>query len=340
MTTDKRDGAARVHGILTAYLQSQAVFSALQLGIFEQLEEHTLNPRDLAGRVGLDERPTRALLIALTGLGLVEEKTQGYHNTTDSSRHLVERSPEFMGRFAEHQSVHFANFVELPESIRSNSSVTKRVLEDGYSEQGAGVGEGDAGRKRLIDAMRVSSRLQANAMAKPLKLAEGSTLVDLGCGSGDYSIAVARHHPGVKIIAVDYPAVGEIAATNIAEAGLTDQISVEPDDIMTGPLPACDGVLLSHVLDGYGRTQTERLVAKVYNELRPGGRLFIHSHMPDVADGVFSSLFGLILLINTENGEVYEARELADLVERTGFTDVTSERVSFLSGLIAAERPD
>lgn len=336
---NEQTSAARVHGILTAYLQSQAVFTALELEIFEQLEGKALAPREVAQQLGLDERPVRALLLALEGLELLETDGERFSNASTASRHLVQGSPDYMGGLARHQSVHFGNFDKLPSAVRSNTSVTKRVLKEGYSDQGAGVGEGAAGRKRLVGAMRESSRLQADKLARKLDLTEGSTVVDLGCGSADYSIAIAREHPDVRIISVDYPAISEIAGSNVEEAGLEKRITMQPGDIMKDPLPPCDAVLLCHVLDGYGREQTEILLRKLFSEMKPGARLFIHSHMPDVAEGLFSSLFGLILLINTETGEVYEGRELSDLVERVGFENPTIASVSFLSGLLSASKP-
>lgn len=338
MSTTDAGEARRVHDILTSYLKSQAVFSALAIGVFEHLEGASLSARGLANQLGLEERPTRALLLALQGLGLLDRSNDNFTNTSAASRYFAASSTEFMGLFAEHQATHFSNFIQLPAAIRSNSSVTKRVLKEGYSDQGSGVGEGDEGRERLIGAMRVSSRLQADQLAMALRLPEHTTLVDLGCGSGDYSIAIARRHPTVRVIASDYPAVSAIAAKNITEADLSDQIKVQPADIMVDPLPTTDTVLLSHVLDGYGREQTKHLVRKVFRELRPAGHLYIHSHMPDISEGLFPSLFGLILLINTEEGEVYEASELTELLRGAGFESVTTEQASFLSGLISAVR--
>ena len=339
MTRDEDSSAVRVHGMLTAYLQTQVLISALQFGIFEQLEGRSLDVHDLSSRIGVPERPTRALLIALSGLGLLSEDGLGYRNTPEASRYLVRRNPEFMGDFAEHQSAHFANSVELPAVIRSNSSITKRVLKEGYSDQGSGAGEGAAGRERLIGAMRVSARLQADPLAKRLDLLSGSTLVDLGCGSGDYSIAIARRHPEIRVIAVDYPSISEIASRNVAVAGLEDRIEFQPGDIMKDLLPECDAVLLSHVLDGYGRDRVRHLVSKIFDELRGNGRLFVHSHMPDVSKGLFPNLFGVILLINTEEGEVYEAVDLMEIIRGAGFSDLRTQRVSFLSGLVSAVRP-
>lgn len=340
MSSEAGGSPERIHGIFTAFLQSQAVFTAIELGIFEALAEEPGTFDEVAKRVGLNVRPVRALLIALEGLRLVETLGASYRNSDEASKYLVASSPDFMGKFAEHQRVHFKNFYDLPSAARNNTSVTKRVLRDGYSNQGSGLHEGDEGRARFLEAARVSSRIQAGKLARALQLSPGSTIVDLGCGSGDYSIAIAKQHPTVHVYAMDYPAAAEIAARNIVQADLADRVTVLPGDIAVDDLPCTDAALFCHVLDGYGRAQAKLLIEKVVNGLRPGGRVYVHSHMPDLANGLFPSLFGLILLVNTETGEVYKGSDITDLLESVGLVTLGKSKVSFLSGLIQATKPE
>ncbi|MBV8539485.1 MAG: methyltransferase domain-containing protein [Pseudonocardiales bacterium] len=328
--------SARIHGIMTAYLQSKAVFVAVELGLFDTLEKGSRTIEALAAELGIERRPTRALLFALQGLHLVSRDGERYQNTDEASRFLVTGKPGYMGGFAEHQDRHFGNFTKLTQAMRENTSLTGRVLKGGYSNQGAATGEGRAGTDRLIQAMRVSSRLQADSLAAAVPLWGVSMLLDLGCGSGDYSVAIARKNPDIRIIAMDYPAVCELAGRNVAEAGVGDIVEVRANDILRDPWPECDAVMLSHVLDGYGSEQAAKLIEKVYNALPAGGRLLVHGHMPALATGVFPYLFGLILLGNTEDGEVRDVDDIRGWVRDAGFRDVETCTVSLLSGLLTA----
>jgi len=330
------EGSARIHGIMTAYLQSKAVFVAVELGLFDTLERGGRTVDELAADLGIDKRPTRALLFALHGLQLVSRDGVKYQNTEEASRFLVAGKPEYMGSFAEHQNQHFGNFAKLMEAMRENTSLTKRVLKDGYSNQGAAAGESRAGTSRFIQAARVSSRLQADNLAATAPLSDVGRLLDLGCGSGDYSVAIARKNPEIRIIAMDYPAVCELASRNVAEGGVGDIVEVRPNDILRDPWPDCDAILLSHVLDGYGPQRAAQLIEKIYRALPTGGRLLVHSHMPSLATGVFPYLFGLILLGNTEEGEVRDVDDIIGWVREAGFRDVETHTVSLLSGLLTA----
>jgi SAM-dependent methyltransferase len=321
---------------MTAYLQSKAVFVAVELGLFDTLERGGRTVDELAADLGIDKRPTRALVFALHGLQLVSRDGVKYQNTEEASRFLVARKPEYMGSFAEHQDQHFGNFAKLMEAMRENTSLTKRVLKDGYSNQGAATGESRAGTSRFIQAARVSSRLQADNLAATAPLSDVGRLLDLGCGSGDYSVAIARKNPEIRIIAMDYPAVCELASRNVAEAGVGDIVEVRPNDILRDPWPDCDAILLSHVLDGYGPQRAAQLIEKIYRALPPGGKLLVHSHMPSLATGVFPYLFGLILLGNTEEGEVRDVDDIIGWVREAGFRDVETHTVSLLSGLLTA----
>lgn len=330
------EGSARIHGMMTAYLQSKAIFVAVELGLFDTLNKSSRTIEELAAELGVEQRPTRALLFALQGLQLVSRDGERYQNSDEASRFLVTGKAEYMGSFAEHQDRHFNNFSKLTTAVRENTSLTQRVLKDGYSNQGAATNEGRAGTDRFIQAARVSSRLQADSLASVAPLSDVSTLLDLGCGSGDYSVAIARDNPDIRIIAMDYPAVCELASRNVTEAGVDDIVDVRPSDILRDQWAECEAILLSHVLDGYGSERAAKLIEKVYNALPTGGKLLVHSHMPSLATGVFPYLFGLILLGNTEEGEVRDVDDITQWAHEAGFRDVETRPVSLLSGLLTA----
>lgn len=332
------EDSSRVHGILTAYLQSKAVFTALELGFFESLEEEPHTVGELAAALGLQQRPTRALLVALTGLDLVRRAGERYTNSPEASRYLVAGRPEYMGGFADHQNSHFAHFDKLADAVRENASLNQRVLKQGYRDQGAAAGEGREGTARLIQAMRVSSRLQADKLAEAAPLEGVAHILDLGCGSGDYSIALARRNPGLAVTSLDYPAVIDLVRANVAEAGVGDRVTPHPTDIMDGPWPESATVMLSHVLDGYGPERAEHLIKRVYDHLPEGGRLLVHAHMPSLAAGLFPYMFGLILLVNTEEGEVRDDEDIVGWVKEAGFGSVETSNISLLSGLVVATK--
>ena len=77
------EGSARIHGIMTAYLQSKAVFVAVELGLFDALDKGGRMTEELATELGIERRPTRALLFAarfligIPGRGEISEHRRG-----------------------------------------------------------------------------------------------------------------------------------------------------------------------------------------------------------------------------------------------------------------------
>ena len=100
----------------------------------------------------------------------------------------------------------------------------------------------------------------------------GLTVVDIGCGSGGATIALARDHGAARVIGIDVEApVCERARRRVERAGLADRIEIRL--VEPGPLPfapASVDVVFSkdsivHIPD------KEVLAADIFRVLRPGG---------------------------------------------------------------------
>jgi predicted nicotinamide N-methyase len=331
--------SVRVHKLMTGYITSKAIFSGLELGLFDALEEQDQTATTLAERLGLALRPIRILLTALRGENIVACYGDYYRNSEWARSFLVSSSPKYMGGFAAHQNIHFNNFARLTEALHTNTSITKRVKRDGYSNEGAGAAEARDGTRRFILALHGSALLQAEELAAKVPLPEARQLLDLGCGSGAYSITFAQANPSLRIIARDYPAVCEVAQEYVNQSEMSNRIQFSPGDILREPYPAgCDIVLLSHVLDGYSQEQGQRLIQRIYDYLPKGGTLLIHGHVPSRARVPFPYAFGLILLANTEEGEVHDEDVIREWIAAAGGRDVTVLEITPLSALFVCRK--
>jgi hypothetical protein len=176
---------SQLHHLMTGYLSSKAIFAAVELGVFDALDDADATAEALATRLGLDVRPTRILLTALLGDRLLGREDGRYRNSRTARTFLVSSSPSYMGGFARHQNVHFGNFSRLTDALRTNTSITGRVEKQGYANQGASPAEDRAeGTRRFVHALHGSALLQAESLAAKVTLSGARHLVDLGCGSG------------------------------------------------------------------------------------------------------------------------------------------------------------
>ncbi len=327
----RRADAASLHRVMTGYLASKALFSAVELGVFDALDEGPCTAEELGHRVKLPPRPARMLLLALLGVDLVTRDGDHYVNTELASTYLVSRSPAYMGPLATHQDTHFTKFARLTEALRNDEPVRAG---DNYS--GAFGGDQQWAR-RWTEITRASSLLMAEDLAAVAPLDGRRHLVDLGCASCAYSMAFARANPGLRVTAVDMPAVSEVAKEFVAQAGLADRVTVRPANIFVDTFQQCDTALLSHVIQGFERERSRALIEHVYGWLPPGGELLVHTHLPERASVPFPYLFGLILLINnTQGGEAHGEELTRGWLEQAGFRELRVVEVSPISALIRA----
>ena len=88
----------------------------------------------------------------------------------------------------------------------------------------------------------------AAALPEAVDFSRHRRLLDVGGGTGSWSIAVARAYPHLAATIVELPTVAEIARRRIAEAGLASRVVVVTGDAMTGALPpGHDAFLLANL---------------------------------------------------------------------------------------------
>lgn len=325
--------AVRLHQLMTAYLASKALFSALDLHLFDALEKGPCSAEELGDRIGLAARPARTLLLALRGHELVSKDGGQYRNEPVASTFLVATSPQYMGALAAHQETHYGKLTQLTGSLQDNKPVRA-----GENYSGA-FGDDKAWARRWAEITRASSLLMAENLAAQARLDGRHHLVDLGCASCAYSIALAKANPGLPITAVDQPAVAEVAAEFVDAAGLSGRITVRGSNIFTDAFSDCDVALLSHVIQGFERDRARELINHVYGWLPAGGQLLLHTHLPERAQTPFPFLFGLILQINnTQGGEAHDEDLTSQWLREAGFGDIQVTTASPISALIQATK--
>ena len=151
---------------------------------------------------------------------------------------------------------------------------------------------------------------------------DDAEVLDIGCGTGGPSLALALEHHARTVIGVDIEPFVINRATRLAvESDATDRCSFRA--IEPGPLPFPDGTFdvvfskdaLVHVQD------KAALYAEAHRVLRPGGRLCIG----DWLRGEGEHLDPLVESFVHETGDEFFLQslgELADLVAEIGFTEV------------------
>jgi ubiquinone/menaquinone biosynthesis C-methylase UbiE len=107
-------------------------------------------------------------------------------------------------------------------------------------------------------------------------------MLDVGGGTGAFAITLCRTRPDLKVTVVDFPNVATLGEAYVADAGLSDRISYVRGDALVAEWPGGqDAVLMSYLLSGVPASEHDRLIARAFDHLAPGGRLLIHDFIVD-----------------------------------------------------------
>lgn len=154
-------------------------------------------------------------------------------------------------------------------------------------------------------------------------LAEGSTVADVGCGTGTFAIALARARPDLRIVGVDGDQGVLATAMGKPRAGAVEWLAGLADELPLAGASA-DAVVMSLLLHHLDPPAKGEALSEALRVLRPGGRLHVadwgRPHDP-LMRGAFLVLQALDGFSNTRD---HAAGRLPGIVAAAGFEDVTT----------------
>jgi cyclopropane fatty-acyl-phospholipid synthase-like methyltransferase len=204
------------------------------------------------------------------------------------------------------------------------------------------VDRGDEWTTAFIAAMHRNATARAPVVVKAIGLKNVHRMLDVGGGSGAYSIAFARLNQNLRVELFDLPTVLPIAQNHIQQAGLSDRITTRAGDLRTDDLGSgFDLILLSAICHMLGADANQNLLERCFAALAPGGRVVIQDFIlaPDRTAPLFATLFALNMLVGTPEGSTYTGDEYLSWLTETGFVDTRHVRLPGPTGLVLGSHP-
>lgn len=314
--------------------------------LFEVAEAAALTPDELAAKLGLAARPALVLFTALRAMKLLELDAAGKLVPSAAAReHLVSGGAFFVGDYIG-LAAEAPGTVGMIERLRKNRPYGAKDDDAGdgaafiYREGMPSAMEQEASARHLTLALAGRAKNVAPAVAANLDLTGARTVLDLGGGTGIYSIALVRKNPSVKAIVYDRPEVLKVAAEMTAAYGASERIELVAGDMFADPLPTgCDLVLLSNILHDWEVRECKALLRRAAAALAPGGRIVIHDvFLNDALDGPLPiALYSAALFTLTE-GRAYSAAEYRAMLADVGFTAGDVVPTAIHCGLLVGSR--
>jgi len=299
------------------------VAAVAHFDVFSRLTAGPLGFDELRARLGLEERPANVLFTALRAMGTLRQNATGDLELTELAReHLVPGGPFYVGDYCS-LAGQAPGVLAMVERLQTNRPAGEKPEEAGaafiYREGLESAMEQENSARHLTLALAGRAKNVAPVLAQRLPMTDARVLLDLGGGTGVYSLALLQANPGLRAVIHDRPEVLKVAAEFVAKSGVADRVELHPGDMFLAEWPAADVILLSNVLHDWDVPECRRLVHRCANALPPGGRLVIHDVFldDDLGGPLPLALYSAALFSLTE-GRAYSASEYRGWLEEVG----------------------
>ncbi|MBP1762161.1 MAG: O-methyltransferase family 2 [Firmicutes bacterium] len=281
------------------------VGAAIETGIIPYLHEHPGSKApNIANALTLNERAASILLEALTGCGYADSTPAGYQLSVEFSTLLY---PDSGGedRFSFlHTYYQIKRWADLAEVIRSG----KPMSHDQTSSSLTG----------FMHAMRRNSSLNVDLIATLVCNGLTSPFSVLDIGGGPLVHARAFSRLGATVTILDTADTLYMMERDLVPG---EPLYLIPGDfniqLPDGPF---DIAYLGNICHIYGPEQNRSLFRRVYQAVRPGGRIAIHDFVRDLSPR--APLFSVNMLVSTENGGTWSQEEYFSWLEDAQFSDI------------------
>lgn len=325
---------APLQQMITGFWISKTLSVATELEIFTKISQGLTTVDKIAKNLNIHPRPIEMLLNACTALELLQKKGEQYINNPLANEFLIKEKPSYFGdMIVWYGNELYKSWSGLKESILKNKPQVEH-------EKRLFV-KNPVIAKAMTRAMHNNAIGPAIALSHKFDFSKYKKLLDLGGGSGAYSIVITKKFPNLTAIVQDLATVCEVAKSYVKNAGLEEQISTIEGDFMEIDLPQVDVVLLGQLLHSYSNEESKVILQKAYNCLLPGGKgIVVDFVLNDEKTGpLFPTLFSLNMLLRSDQGQSYSEKEFYSWLSEIGFVKIKTIELTGPVKAIIGEKP-
>jgi (2Fe-2S) ferredoxin/2-polyprenyl-3-methyl-5-hydroxy-6-metoxy-1,4-benzoquinol methylase len=315
---------------LRGFQESRILLTAVELDLFTAVGSGA-RADEVSARTGSDPRATEMLLNALVAMGWLTKEGTIFRNSPSSARYFVADSADD-SRAATMHLVHlWRTWSTLTDCVHAGTCVFRQEAVD----------RGEDWTRAFIAAMHRNARARAPLVVKAVGTEGVTRMLDVGGGSGAYSIAFARAKENLQVDLLDLAKVIPIAQGHIESAGLAGRIRTRLGDLRADKFAeGYDLVFVSAICHMLSADENKDLSKRCFAALLPKGRVVIQDFIlePDRTAPKSAALFALNMLVGTQAGSTYTEAEYSTWLIEAGFQDVRHVRLTGPSGLIVGTR--
>ena len=315
-----------------AYQEACVLAAAADLELFEAIGAEELDAAEVATRIRGDVRGTTILLDALAALELLTKHEDRYAAPPPLQPLLRPGGSESVLAMVQHQANCMRRWSRLAQAVREGQPPERTPSVRGEEQDKAS----------FIEAMDVINRDAAAWLVDEIAPVPFTHLLDVGGGSGTWTIAWLAKDPEARATLFDLPHVIPLAEARLRDAGLLDRVTLAAGDFDTDALPTgADLAWVSAIVHQNSRAENRTLFQKLHAALVPGGRILIRDIVMDASRTKprGGALFAVNMLAATPGGGTFTFAELAEDLLAAGFTEAKQLREDeWMHAVVAARR--
>ena len=311
------------------FMASKHLFAASELGLFEALGEGPVDLAGLAARTGLTPRTARISADAMVALGLLECRAGCYANTPVAAAFLSGATPADM---------------------RPLLKFWDRLSYPVWTDLAGALGRGRPTRQvfdideTLVPIMSAGIEAATAAACRALPAAAGlppaSQVLDIGGGTGSWTIALAQADPNLTGTVFELPEVAAVAEERLRTAQLSSRVSVVAGDLLVDHLPGGhNAFLLANVVHYFTPETNQSILRHIRTVAEPGAGLLLADFWTDPThtQPLPAALMAGEFAIHVNDGDVYSVEEAAAWLGATGWSHTGNAPLAGPISLVTAE---
>jgi len=250
--------------------QSSILVKAIEWKIFDYLKS-PVTYQTVASILKTHSRNTELVLNVLAGMEIIKKECELFYNTEKGNEFLVTTSPTYLGSFLLYAD-------QWSKILTSNFDI---LIKNGPPDQQ----HIDVSDERIwTESSRLSAAYQycgeaqhiARIVSSLPEFSNMKQMLDLGGGSGFFSMAIIQAHPTMQAVIFEQPSVAVVAREFIKDYDMGERVSTMEGDYINAELGGpYDFIFASATLNFY-KHNLDSLFIKIFNSLTPGGVFMTH----------------------------------------------------------------
>ncbi len=323
------DSLHYIHELGYGYWKSQVLFVAVEMGIFTLIGGDDKSGKDVADELGTNPRSTEMLLNALVSLGFLKKIKGIFKNTPLSKRYLIQGTSLYQGDRIHHFHNLWDPWSKLGDAVRTGKPTAFEDVQEGVDELRL---------RDFLKSMHNMASIQVEEVCRKLQLKEYKNLLDLGGGLGTYAVRFAKENPALRATVFDLPDVIKITEEYIGESGLAERVKTQGGNCLQDGFgrERFDTAFVSNLLHMYKPSENRNILKKCWYSLVKKGIVIVQEfslNSPKTSP-LFSTLFGLNMLVGTLGGAMYSEEEIKEWCVKVGFKKIKKISINRDSKLI------